>query len=331
MTGRTVLADVALVVIGRNEGQRLKHCLASVVGRVADVVYVDSGSTDGSMALASSLGARAVPLDRSEPFTAARARNVGASHVLAANPDIKYLQFVDGDCELAADWLDQAREFLQTRDEVVAVCGRRRERFPDRSVYNLLCDLEWDTPVGEAPAFGGDVMIRARAFQAVGGYRTDLIAGEDPELAVRLRRTQGAVWRVGAEMTLHDAAMTRFGQWWRRTVRAGYAYSIGASVHGKDSEPSWVRASRRAWLWGFAMPVGLVVAAVSGHGLIAVGIALLFPLQVLRITLMSAGPLKQRATYAFFLVLGKFAEAVGQIKFVWNRWSGRQARLIEYK
>jgi len=41
---------IGVVVIGRNEGERLKRCLQSVRGRAACVVYVDSGSTDDSLA-----------------------------------------------------------------------------------------------------------------------------------------------------------------------------------------------------------------------------------------------------------------------------------------
>ena len=52
MSPNAPLADVAVVAIGRNEGERLRACLASVVPLAACVVYVDSGSTDGSVAMA---------------------------------------------------------------------------------------------------------------------------------------------------------------------------------------------------------------------------------------------------------------------------------------
>ena len=63
------------VVIGRNEAERLRHCLNSLLGGGLTIVYVDSDSVDGSAALARSLGAEVVQLDLSRPFTAARARN----------------------------------------------------------------------------------------------------------------------------------------------------------------------------------------------------------------------------------------------------------------
>ena len=147
---------IGVVVIGRNEGVRLERCLRSLMQGVGKVVYVDSGSTDGSPQLARSLGVEVLALDMRVPFTAARARNEGFSALQRLLPSMQLVQFVDGDCEVDARWLATAQAFLDQHPEVAVVCGRRRERFPERSVYNLLCDLEWDTPIGEAKACGGD-------------------------------------------------------------------------------------------------------------------------------------------------------------------------------
>src|SRR6476620_796178 len=148
------LQQVGLVAIGRNEGQRLHQCLCSVIGKVAHVVYVDSGSTDGSVEMARSLSVDIVELDLSIPFTAARARNAGFTHLLQVNPQIEFVQFVDGDCEVVEGWLERAQQELESQPKVAVVCGRRRERFPNHSIYNRLCDMEWNTPVGEAKACG---------------------------------------------------------------------------------------------------------------------------------------------------------------------------------
>jgi GT2 family glycosyltransferase len=327
---------LGVVVIGRNEGERLRVCLQSVLQGpqgARPVVYVDSGSTDGSVALAQSLGVSVVALDMARPFTAARARNEGFARLQAQVADLSEVQFVDGDCEVAADWIPQAQAYLAAHPDVVAVCGRRRERFPQRSVYNLLCDQEWDTPVGEARACGGDVLMRADALRQVGGYREDLIAGEEPELCVRLRAAGGRIWRLPLEMTLHDAAMLRFGQWWKRAMRAGFAFAEGAALHGAPPERHWVRESRSAWFWGLGLPLGLLVLGLLAPWLGAwVGLAwLVYPLQVLRLSRRGAGPAPARRARAFFLVLGKFAEAAGQCKFVMLRLAGRRASLIEYK
>lgn len=321
---------VAVVVIGRNEGERLKACLHSVLGTINCIVYVDSGSTDGSVALARGLGAEVVELDMRIAFTAARARNAGWRRAAELASGLRYVQFVDGDCAVAAGWLDQARQFLEAHPQAAAVCGRRRERYPERSVYNLLCDFEWDAPIGDVKACGGDVMLRHDALRSAGGYRETLIAGEEPELCVRLRAAGWRIHRLGSEMTWHDAAMTRFSQWWKRCMRTGFTYAEGSTLHGAPPERHFVRESRSAWLWGLALPLVLVSAALAWTPWALAG-ALAYPVQALRIYACLSGPPAGRAPHAAFMVLGKFAEAAGQCKFFALRWSGRQATLIEYK
>ena len=185
------MSTVGIVAIGRNEGERLHRCLNSVVGRGLTLIYVDSGSTDGSIKLARNLGVEVVELDFSRPFSAARARNEGFERLCQINPEIRFVQFVDGDCEVADGWLDRAIRTLEDHFDVAVVCGRRRERFPERTVYNRLADLEWDTAVGEAKACGGDAMMRVSAFQAAGGYDPTLIAGEEPDLCLRCAGRDG--------------------------------------------------------------------------------------------------------------------------------------------
>lgn len=325
-----MVKGIGVVVIGRNEGQRLERCLASLEGSADKVVYVDSGSVDGSVQMAQQRGVEVVALDMTLPFTAARARNEGFARLQRLLPAMRHVQFVDGDCEVAPGWLPKAQAFLYAHPAVAVVCGRRRERFPQRSVYNLLCDLEWDTPVGQAKACGGDALMRADAFAEVSGFRVSLIAGEEPELCVRLRAAGWKIWRLAEEMTLHDAAMTRFGQWWQRSLRAGYAFAEGAYLHGAAPERHWLRESRRAWLWGLALPLVIVLASalLGGWGLL---LLLIYPLQAVRMARRGGRSVRENWLQAVFLVLGKFPEMFGQVKFLLNRFGAGKTVLIEYK
>jgi GT2 family glycosyltransferase len=315
---------IGVVVIGRNEGERLERCLSSVPGGL--LVYVDSGSGDQSVALARARGARVVELDRASSFTAARARNAGFALLLKQHPGMRYVQFLDGDCELAAGWLERAAAFLSQHGDIAAVCGRLREKHPERTVYNLLCDIEWDAAPGEARSCGGIAMLRVAAFAAARGYRADVVAGEEPELCARLRAAGWRIWRLDAEMAAHDAAISRFGQWWRRTLRAGYAFAQGAALHGAPPERLGVRESRSAWFWGLALPL-LAVAVVPWLGIWGLVILAAYPLQVVRLALRGARAPGENWRHALFLVLGKFPELAGQLKFRFER----QRRLIEYK
>lgn len=325
MTESTHLQPIGLVVIGRNEGERLRVCLQSVLGAGRAVVYVDSGSTDGSVPLARGLGAVVVALDMAVPFTAARARNAGWRELARLAPDVRYVQFVDGDCELNPDWLPAAQAFLDAHPGHAVVAGRLRERYPERSVFNRLCDMEWDTPIGDAKACGGIALMRLAPLQAAGGFRADLIAGEEPELCVRLRAAGWKIHRLDAEMALHDAAMLHWRQWWRRSVRGGYAFAEGSWLHGQAPERHWVMETRRALVWGLILPIAIFFAAwwIDAR---ALWLLLLYPAQVLRLASRGASTAR-----AFFLVASKFAEVAGVLQFAWNRLLHRRQRIIEYK
>jgi glycosyltransferase involved in cell wall biosynthesis len=318
-----------VVAIGRNEGDRLKQCLGSVSG-AKQVVYVDSGSTDGSVQWARHLGIEIVDLDLTIPFTAARARNSGFRRLKELAPDLDYVQFIDGDCELNKDWPCEALTFLDDNPRVAATFGRRRERFPERSIYNRLCDKEWDTPIGEAAACGGDVMIRVGAFQAVEGFRDMLIAGEEPELCLRLRALGWKIWRLDHEMTTHDAAMIHFHQWWLRQMRSGYAFAQGAYLHGWHPERHWVWESARALLWGIGFPL-VFIGALIGLGWLGLMLLIVYPLQIVRRATQMPGRRLDRLRFACLEQLTRFPEALGQLRFARDWLLGRQGRLIEYK
>ena len=335
-------SQIGVVVIGRNEGERLRRCLESVLPVAKTTVYVDSGSTDDSQELARSLGVHVVTLDTSVPFTAARARNAGFERLLEIDPSCVYVQFVDGDCEVNPDWLAIARAELDRQTDVVAVCGRRRERHPHATVYNRLCDLEWDTPIGEAAACGGDAMMRVESLREVGGYNSTLIAGEEPELCVRLRLKGGKIMRLNAEMTLHDAAMTQFGQWWKRAVRAGHAYAQGAAIHGRGPTRHCMKEVRSIVFWAVALPVAGVGLVVAGGwlwgvmGACATAVMMIGPYGLLLLRIMWSQLRRGRVQldsflFAEFCVLGKFAQAVGVFRYWTNRFLRRRHTLIEYK
>ncbi|MGB1251520.1 MAG: glycosyltransferase [Candidatus Promineifilaceae bacterium] len=320
---------VGVVIIGRNEGKRLKDCIRSVLPQTSLIVYVDSGSTDDSVPLALTLGCSVVQLDMTRPFTAGRGRNAGYQHLLSQYPHIKYVQFIDGDCVLDKNWLKTALAHMTANQEVAVVCGRRRERFPDASVYNLLCDMEWDTPIGEAAACGGDSLMRVTALMPSGGFDPAFAAGEEPELCFRLRRAGWKIWRLDAEMTRHDASMTELGQWWQRSVRSGSAYAQGVWTHGRSDERYDLRDSLRIWLWAFFVPATLLGLAKRSRGVSLLGLAV-YPFlawRVYRYRIQCGDKPRNAAVYAAFNILGKFAQLVGQTKF----FAKRQSQLIEYK
>jgi len=329
--GRSGAGAVGVVVIGRNEGERLKRCLSSVIGGAEYLAYVDSGSSDGSVAMARSLGVEVVELDMRQPFTAARARNEGLERLLQLRPELQYVFFVDGDCEVIHGWIGEAVRFLDSHPDVAVVCGRRRERHPERSIYNLLCDIEWDSaPAGETGACGGDAVMRVAAFREVSGFRPDLICGEEPELCARLRKAGWRIWRLAAEMTLHDAAIYHLAQWWQRTVRVGYGYAMFMGLDSVRHDRQWIDRYRRAQLWSLGVPA-LIVASSLFLGWSALWLLALYPLQVARLAVRGPRSARENWSRAAALVLGRFAEMHGQLKYYLQRHRGTRSALIEYK
>jgi glycosyltransferase involved in cell wall biosynthesis len=335
----TEYGKLGLVIIGRNEGHRLAKCLASV-RNVPLRVYVDSGSTDGSIALAQSEGAVVVELPNPPPFTASRARNAGLACLLEHHPDLEFVQMVDGDCEVHPAWIDAALAALRTTDDFALVYGRRRERYPERSVYNALCDDEWNSPIGESPTVGGDAMFRVAALRQVNFYNPRMIAGEDTELAMRLRKKNWRLRRIGDEMTLHDAAITRFGQWWNRTRRSGHGYGEMAFLHPDARNPNWPRSVRSIIAWGAFMPTALlttIVLAVADDARWWVVAALcLAPWPVRMVQLARRQRLrgldaKVARASGILLMLGKVPQCQGLLGYYINRIFGRASQLIEYK
>jgi GT2 family glycosyltransferase len=310
---------IGAVVIGRNEGARLRQCLASLHGKVANVVYVDSASTDGSAELAREQGASVVELTAEAPLTAARGRRAGYEFLVQQMPDCRYIQFVDGDCVLQGDWLLVAAEFLDRHPPAAVVCGRRFEAHPTGSFYNQIIDQEWDTPVGQAEACGGDSLMRVTALQEAGSFRAELLAGEEPELCTRLVAKGWTIWRIDAPMTEHDAKIERISQWLKRARRGGAGYAQVWSVTRKLDRPLYGRQMGSALFWSVGVPVASVLLALATQRWAALA---LFPLlwigQVVRIALRrnGSGAFSWRFRAAALTMLSKFAEAEGILRFM---------------
>lgn len=325
--------DIGAVVIGRNEGGRLNACLTSLLRNLNAIVYVDSGSTDGSADLAIKMGVSVMLLDMAQPFTAARARNVGFKALTAKYPDLKYVQFIDGDCQLLSGWLDSATHFLEGHPGYAVVCGRRRECFPEKSVYNQLCDIEWDTPVGDASACGGDALIRINAFMEVEGYNDGLIAGEEPDMCFRLRQKGWKIYRLDTVMTLHDARMLKFKQWWQRSKRAGFAYGEGSFLHGNSEEKYWLKETYSIIFWGGLFPAVLITLGCTIDPGFFLGF-LAYPLQIIKVSWfhpLSKSSWKISTIYAFFVIIAKFPQFTGVISYHAARLLKHKTQIIEYK
>jgi glycosyltransferase involved in cell wall biosynthesis len=321
---------IGIVVIGRNEGTRLKSSLRSCLNASQDLVYVDSASTDDSLEIATELEIKIVNLDPEKPLTAARARNAGFEQLVKNNPDIEYVQFVDGDCELIEGWISGAVQFLDVNSGVALACGHLHERHPESSVFNLLADIEWSTSCGKICSSGGIFLVRVQAFLSVDGFRVDLIAGEEPEFCIRLRSNHWDLYKLDLDMATHDADMHHFYQWWKRSVRDGYAFAEGSRLHGRTKYKHKVKEKRSAILWGAILPVTILLLGIS-QGWLFLAVSIVYPLQVIRISFKGQRDKRTNIVWAFFIVLRKTPEFLGIATYNWLRFLGRNSAIIEHK
>lgn len=326
---------LSVVVIGRNEGERLVRCLESVramadPGGPVELIYVDSASTDGSPERAAALGAQVITV-RPERPSAALGRNAGWRAAQAP-----LVLFLDGDTILQPRFVaDSLAEFQDP--PVAVVWGHRRELYPDASWYNRVLDLDWIYPPGPSEFCGGDAIMRRSALREVDGFDASLIAGEEPDLCRRLRARGYEIRHVDRPMTGHDLAITRWRQYWRRAVRAGHAYAeVAARFRGTEA-PLWDREVRRNRIHGGILLLTLllgVVGALSGSALIpllVLGLWLALAVRTaLRVGWKSRDPWT-RLLYGVHSHLQQIPILVGQLGYYRDRWRGRRRGLIEYK
>ena len=327
---------ISIVVIGRNEGVRLARCLDSVAamyrnGFETETIYVDSGSTDGSPALAKAAGAQVIVLHSIRP-TAAQGRNAGWR---AASGSI--VLFLDGDTLLDPHFVADSLEAFDDAS-VAVVWGHRRETFATRSLYNRVLDLDWIYPPGYTEFCGGDALFRRVALETTGGFDETLIAGEEPELCCRITGSGLCILHVDRAMTGHDLGITRFSQYWRRATRAGHAFAEVSARFVHTDSPFWLAESRRNSLRAivlFDIPLlGIAFSAATRSlwpFLFAVAILLALALRTSWKARWKTNDRVALALYGVHSHLQQIPIFIGQVRFWMNQRSGRRAGLVEYK
>lgn len=329
----------AVILIGRNEGNRLASALSALDGYAGQVIYVDSDSSDGSVELAKQRGAEVVELDPSTPLSASRGRNAGFNRAIEIDPELAFIHFVDGDCEMAAGWIELALQAMDKDETLAVVCGRLRERRPEVNLYHRLLDQEWETPPGEVLSSGGIAMMRVAVLQKVGLFNPSLKAGEEPELCMRIRENGGKIMRLGDTMAYHDAGMSRLSQWWQRGKRTGHG-GLDVYWHTRRSEKLFGAMLRRALAWTLGWLVLLAVVPTAAGiligpivaALLAIFLLLVQSLQWLRLAAKQyaeVGSWPRALGAAGLQMIDKWAQLHGIAAWLWGRLTRRHQHPME--
>jgi hypothetical protein len=179
---------------------------------------------------------------------------------------------------------------------------------------------------------GGIMVIRVSAFLDVGGFNERAIAGEEPDLGNRLRLAGHSIIKIDRPMASHDANMLHFGQWWRRTVRAGHAMAHRYATHGRTQFRDGLRETRSAVFWGFVLPLAILLLLWPSRGLslLLLGGYVVLGWRIYRHYKRTGLSASDSSLMARFLVYAKFAEFLGILRYCLNRVRGR-FHIIEWK
>jgi len=329
-------SPLSVVIIGRNEGQRLVDCIRSVQAmndppEGMEIIYVDSDSTDGSPERAKTLGIKVLVVHPERP-AAAIGRNAGWRAAKAP-----LILFLDGDTILHPDFVKEAKQSLDNDPKVAIVWGHRRELYPNASWYQRILDLDWIYSPGLSDFCGGDALMRRHVLEEVGGYNPQIIAAEDNEICQRIRANRYSILHIDKPMTKHDLAITRWSQYWLRATRTGHAFAEVSNL-SRNTTGLWLHESRKHWLHAGILIGIFVIGLIISLGLKSLwpffSSILLFLLLSLRSAWRARWKSKNFLTLFLYGLHSQFQHipiVVGQWSYYYHRWRGQRRRLIEYK
>lgn len=321
---------IGVIVIGRNEGERLRHAFSSIPVADVSVLYVDSGSSDGSVELAKLMNIPVHSLDPSTPFSAARARLEGAEILMAKYPQLQFIQFLDGDCTLKKSWLETAVNFLKQHQNVGLVCGKLEEDAPERSIFNQLNANRWKSAqLGEIESCGGIFLIRKLAYMTVKGFNPLLLTGEEAELCLRVRKSGYKIVRLDTDMASHDSDLVHFSDWWNRAVWGGYGDALEYHILSGKVSLERQRETRSIYIWVLTVPL---IGALGLAGSFLVNWFSMLPIlcvmgyltlisKIMRYRIKLGDSNRDAALYALFSVLRKLPYGIGFIRYRLNSQS----------
>lgn len=200
---------ISFIIIGKNEGWKLTKCLKSVYNAIvqnqlkAEVIYVDSNSTDDSINRASEFDKIKIYKLLEHKTNAAIARNVGAKEAKG-----NYLCFLDGDMELFSEFLKEA---FDTKWRLIhpLVGGKLKHKYYDKdwNPDNEKIFLFHKKPVFK-PIAGGAFLIQKQVWDLVNGMDNRFNVSEDPELGLRLAKKGVLMKSIPSFLGIHHTMKT---------------------------------------------------------------------------------------------------------------------------
>lgn len=193
---------VSIVVIGRNEEENIGKCLDAALAAGnqiggAEIIFVDSASTDDTVAIVQSYGIRVLSLKPDWKLTPAAGRFVG-SHYTQGD----FILFVDADTLVYRDFLPAALEHFQNNPAVGGIDGRLDDTNEDGEIlsdveerFEVVADVKW--------LRGPCCFYRREALDKAGSFNPHLAVEEEAELGLRLIKNGWKLQIIPLPMACH--------------------------------------------------------------------------------------------------------------------------------
>lgn len=229
-----MIGELSIVIIGRNEEQAIAKCVtaaqkaAAEIGG-AEIIFVDSASTDRTAEIVSSMGVGVLSLDPSRKLCPSAGRFVGSQHATG-----EFVLFIDADTLVYEGFLAQAIDHFRAEPQVAGVNGRiddlnengeRLEGVEDR--YDGIANVKW--------LRGPCCFYRRSALIECGSFDPQLAMEEEAELGLRLVRAGWKLNILPTPMACHTRAyhcqtFTSLFSTFRRDVVSGRLGEITRTI-----------------------------------------------------------------------------------------------------
>lgn len=321
------LPRIGIAIIGINESANIADCINAIrevdyPQNLLEIIYVDGGSRDESPQIAREKDVKVVELKDTHP-TPGRGRNIGWK-----NLDTRLIQFLDADIIVDPQWFKRAVTHLD--EKIAAVCGLLKEKFPDRNIYHILAQIEWQYETGLCPYFGGGVLLERDILEKTGGFDEGLIAGEDPELSYRIRRKGWSILRIDSLMGIHDIDINSFKGYLKRAFRGGHAYAEIALRFINMEEKLWLRKLIGIIARTLVPYLIIIIGYYIDYFIYSIVLSLLFlfrPLfRIPKIKKTYIIPLRHSILYAFHYIIVDYPQFFGVCRYLLGRIIGAPLR-----
>jgi glycosyltransferase involved in cell wall biosynthesis len=236
-----------------------------------ELIYVDNGSTDGSREFLQSLESKGLKTHVMEGGTIAGMRNWGARQSRGT-----YLSFIDSDCSVPENYFEEAIDVLRSTGAAATGCEIHIPEQP-HWLEAAWHDLHYFGRDRFVPYLNsGNFFVSRSAFQAVGGFREDMVTGEDAEIGQRLVLAGHRIFASPRVKAIHLGNPKSIREFYRRNVWHGLGMFGTVSRKNLDRPTAMLAIHILATILGI---VALFSARVpiSARWVIAIGLQLLAP------------------------------------------------------